>query len=151
MTDLDIELEHIYLEAKWERWEQVERFLFPYFCFKNNFVTSQNKPDWELARSQCPRSENVTGLKDSQLICVIPEQSIIGEIKILERDGNLTKRVLKKLLDTRLAYCVVSKAELGEIKQQGLLSNMPREWYHGNREDLYARIDQAGITLRQAA
>ncbi|KJY83313.1 hypothetical protein TW81_09980 [Vibrio galatheae] len=59
MTDLDLEFEHIYLEVKAERWQQIERFLFSYYCFREGLVTNNNKPDWETARKNATRSKKV--------------------------------------------------------------------------------------------
>lgn len=145
--DLDIELEHIFLEAKFERWKHIERFLFPYFCYRTGYVTRQGKPDWEVARQSVPRSTLVNDLKDSVMLPLVPESSVVGEIKCLVRDDELSKETLTDILDRLLTYCLVTKAELAKMKQFGIEKAMPANWYQLTTKEPLFRLEFLGITL----
>ncbi|WCP68291.1 hypothetical protein LYZ37_06105 [Vibrio tubiashii] len=145
MTDLDIEFEHIYLEVKAERWTQIERFLFSYYCYREGFVTSKNKPDWETARATAPRSSNVQDIRDSALEPVVPPAVVIGEIKRYWRDGELTPNSLRRILDSLLHYATISKQELTQLKKAGLQNAMPACWYQSKERELFERFCVAHI------
>ncbi|WP_394128530.1 hypothetical protein [Vibrio hepatarius] len=147
MTDLELEFEHIYLEVKSERWHQVERFLFSYFCYKHDYVSKQGKPDWELARKRVTRSTSCTDLKESALEPVVPLSVVIGEIKRYWRDGELTPSNLRRLLDSLIDYVLISKAELQAIKKAGLQNAMPASWYQSEHKPLLARLSAVAIVI----
>ncbi|OAJ94198.1 hypothetical protein [Vibrio bivalvicida] len=145
MTDLDIEFEHIYLEVKAERWPRLERFLFSYYCYREGFVTSNNKPDWETARAKAPRSFQVQDIRDSALEPIVPLTVVIGEIKRYWRDGKLTPNSLRRILDSLLHYATISKQELTELKKAGLQNAMPACWYQSEKKDTHSRFKTINI------
>lgn len=147
MTDLELEFEHIYLEVKAERWNQIDRFLFSYFCFKHGFITKLGKPDWEFARQNVPRSTKYTSLNHSALEPVVPLNVIVGEIKRYWRDGELTPNTLSRLLDSLLDYTAISKTELQALKKAGLQNAMPASWYRSEEKDPHLRFNYVGITV----
>ncbi|MDC5812790.1 hypothetical protein OPW07_24015 [Vibrio europaeus] len=147
MTDLDIEFEHIYLEVKAERWPQIERFLFSYYCYREGFVTSKNKPDWESARAKAPRSIQVQDIQESALEPVVPLKVVIGEIKRYWRDGELTPNSLRRILDSLLHYATISKQELTELKKAGLQNAMPACWYQGEEREALTRFGKVKICI----
>ncbi|MCG9597706.1 hypothetical protein L1D15_13350 [Vibrio sp. Isolate25] len=145
MTDLDIEFEHIFLEVKAERWHSIERFYFSYFCFRENYLTKKGKPDWELARQQCPRSRSLTIIKHAELEPLVPHEVITGEIKRYWRDGKLTPHSLKRILDSLLHYATISQHELIALKKAGLQKAMPACWYDSKTKDLNTRFEALDI------
>jgi hypothetical protein len=147
MTDLELEFEHIYLEVKAQRWHQIERFLFSYYCYKHDYVSKQGKPDWELARQSVVRSTRYTSLKESALEPVVPVSVIVGEIKRYWRDGELTPSNLRRLLDTLLDYVLISKAELQALKKAGLQNAMPACWYQSQERIPSDRLTSVGIEI----
>lgn len=147
MTDLELEFEHIYIEAKAERWPLIERFLFSYFCMREGYLSKQGKPDWELARSRSVRSTSVTHLKQSELEPIVPLAVIIGEIKRYQRDGELTPSVLQRILNSLLHYAVISKDEKSALSTAGLLNIMPADWYQSETKDMQSRFLKVGIQL----
>ncbi|NAX20476.1 hypothetical protein CAG65_04585 [Vibrio sp. V39_P1S14PM300] len=147
MTDLDIELEHILLEIRAERWNQLDRFLFPYFCFREGYLTKQGKPDWEAARAQSPRSSKIMQVKHACLEPLLPNEALIGELKRHTRDGNLTLASLKRILATALQYAVISKEEKQALSSLGLADAMPPEWYRSAERTIHARFDAANIKI----
>lgn len=147
MTDLELEFEHIYIEARAERWPLIERFLFSYFCMREGYLSKQGKPDWELARSNTIHSKSVTHLKCSELEPLVPLAVIIGEIKRYQRDGELTPSVLQRILNSLLHYAVISKDEKSALRKAGLLNTMPADWYQSDAKDLYSRFLKVGIQL----
>ncbi|ARC92490.1 hypothetical protein B6A42_10925 [Vibrio coralliilyticus] len=148
MTDLDIEFEHIFLEVKAERWHSIERFYFSYFCFRENYLTKKGKPDWELARQRCPRSRSLTIIKHAELEPLVPHEVITGEIKRYWRDGLLTPRALRRILDSLLDYATITKAEKNVLKQAGLLNAMPAFWYQSKDKSPISRFAAANIEMQ---
>ncbi|MGF1756240.1 hypothetical protein L4C33_21955 [Vibrio makurazakiensis] len=145
--DLYIELEHIFLEAKFERWKHIERFLFPYFCYRTGYVTKQGKPDWEFARQSVPKSTSTNDPKELVMIPLVPESSVIGEIKCIVRDDELSKEALSDVLDKLLTYCLITKTELAKMKKLGVEKSMPAAWYQLAAKEPLDRLEFVGITL----
>lgn len=147
MTDLELEFEHIYLEVKAQRWHQIERFLFSYYCYKHDYVSKQGKPDWELARQSVARSKRCTNRKESALEPVVPLSVVVGEIKRYWRDGELTPSNLRRLLDSLIDYVLISKAELQTLKKAGLQNAMPACWYQSQERIPTDRLTSVGIEI----
>ena len=147
MTDLDIEFEHIYIEAKAERWQCIERFLFSYFCFRENYLTRKNKPDWQSARLMSPRSAKITAIENAILEPVVPHQTIIGEIKRYWRDGQLTRQSLQRILNQLLDYAVITHKEKAALSKARLGDSMPADWYKNPEKPVYQRFELVNITL----
>lgn len=150
MTDLELEFEHIYLEVKAERWHQIERFLFSYYCYRHDYVSKQGKPDWELARLRVTRSKSCTNLKESALEPIVPLSVVVGEIKRYWRDGELTPSNLRRLLDSLIDYVLISKAELQALKKAGLQNAMPACWYKTEDKLLLARLSAVAIVIENS-
>ncbi|WP_070964094.1 hypothetical protein [Vibrio sonorensis] len=148
-TDKERELQHIWLEIEGERWAMLERFLFSYVCFREDFVTRKGKPDWQEARNKAPRSIKAQGCpKDGLLIePLIPLESVVGEIKRHYRDEALSYSRLERVLDSLLQYVAITKEEQQKIKILGLENSMPKEWYLGDKSQVTLRFDAAGIQL----
>ena len=148
MYDEHFELQHILLEIKAERWHAIERFLFPYYCYRHRLVSRQGKPDWNLAREQLPHSSKVTRSKQSVIEPLVPEPSVVGLLKGFWKDNeNITLEQLECLLATWLEYVVISKEELKALKQAGLEKSMPSEWYQTDQPTIGARFDKVGIKI----
>lgn len=147
MTDIDIEFEHIWLEVSAERWMHIERFLLSYHCLAHGLVTRQGKADWEQLRSSAPRSLQVNHIKGCELEPVVPYAVVVGEIKRHWRDGELTKLLLRRLLQSLMHFVVITKAEKNRLKKAGLLNAMPAEWYQSDKQHLDCRFTSAGISI----
>ncbi|WP_329351888.1 hypothetical protein [Vibrio natriegens] len=143
MTDADIELQHIWLEVQAERWHNIPRFLFSFYCYKHNLVSKTNKPSWETARNELPASSSVQTRKNSVIDPLVPEEAVVGLLKTLSKDGEMSFDAMAKTLDTFLHYVVVSKQEHAKLKP-----NMPASWYQGHEKLLMARFDLAGISIQ---
>ncbi|UUM29569.1 hypothetical protein [Vibrio japonicus] len=149
MTDLELEFEHIYLEVRAERWQQIDRFLFSYFCFREGYVTKNGKPDWELARENAPRSYKVDSLKNAELEPIVPLEVVIGEIKRYFRDGELTPSVLRRILDSLLTYTVITRQEKALLRNAALQNAMPISWYKNGDKNPYLRFNHVDIKINQ--
>lgn len=147
MTDHQLEFEHIYLEARAQRWQQIERFLFSYYCYREGFVNANHKPDWETARQKAPRSTAVQNWKECCLEPIVPHEAVIGEIKRYWRDGELTPSALQRILDSLVHYVSLSQAEQANLKKAGLHKAMPASWYQSQRQSPQARLVYVGIQL----
>lgn len=144
MTDADIELQHIWLEVQAERWHNIPRFLFSYYCYKHNHVSKTNKPCWETARNALPTSSSVQARKNSVIEPLVPENAVVGLLKALSKDGEMTFDTMAQTLYEFLHYVVISKQEQAKLKP-----NMPASWYQEEIRPLKARFDLAGISVQE--
>ncbi|EKO3805854.1 hypothetical protein NTE05_003092 [Vibrio harveyi] len=142
MTDADIELQHLWLEVQAERWQNLSRFLFSYYCYKHNLVSKTNKVCWETARASLPCSKTITELKYAVIEPLIPEDTVVGLLKTISKDGDMSFEIMASTLDTFLRYVVISKQEKTQLKP-----NMPASWYQQESKPLIARFELAGIVI----
>ncbi|MCZ4294694.1 hypothetical protein [Vibrio sinaloensis] len=150
MTDLELEFEHIYLEVRAERWQQIERFLLSYYCYQHGFTSKQGKPDWEQLRANSPRSNKFSSLSESVVEPAVPLAVIVGEIKRYWRDGELTPSTLQRLLDSLLHYVVITRSEQQALKKARLHNAMPIEWYRDKHRPWRARLEAVNITINHS-
>ncbi len=143
MTDADIELHHIWLEVQAERWHNIPRFLFSYYCYTNNHVSKTNRPCWETARNALPASSTISTRKNSVIEPLVPEDAVVGLLKALSKDGEMSFDTMAQTLKEFLHYVVISKQE-----QMKLKPNMPPSWYNESIKPVKARFDHAGISIR---
>ncbi|PMO37931.1 hypothetical protein BCT11_18290 [Vibrio sp. 10N.222.52.B12] len=142
MTDADIELQHLWLEVQAERWQNLSRFLFSYYCYKHNIVSKTNKVCWETARASLPCSKTITKRKHAVIEPLIPEDTVVGLLKTISKDGDMSFEIMVSTLDTFLRYVVISKQEKAQLKP-----NMPASWYQQESKLLMARFELAGIVV----
>ncbi|GLR03899.1 hypothetical protein GCM10007906_14860 [Vibrio hyugaensis] len=142
MTDADIELQHLWLEVQAERWQNLSRFLFSYFCYKHNLVSKTNKVCWETARAALPCSASIDDRKHALIEPLVPEDTVVGLLKTISKDGDMSIEMMTATLNTFLRYVVISKQEKAQLKP-----NMPASWYQQQSKPLMARFEQAGIVI----
>ncbi|EKO3783002.1 hypothetical protein V9R59_003778 [Vibrio harveyi] len=142
MTDADIELQHLWLEVQAERWQNLSRFLFSYYCYKHNLVSKTNKVCWETARALLPCSKAITERKHAVIEPLIPEDTVVGLLKTISKDGDMSFEMMASTLDTFVRYVVISKQEKAQLKP-----NMPASWYQQESKPLMARFELAGIVI----
>ena len=142
MTDADIELQHLWLEVQAERWQNLSRFLFSYYCYKHDLVSKTNKVCWETARALLPYSKTISERKHAVIVPLIPEDTVIGLLKTISKDGDMSFEMMTSTLDTFLRYVVISKQEKNQLKP-----NMPASWYQQESKPLMARFELAGIVI----
>ncbi|BFN31181.1 hypothetical protein VHTUMSATKI_13760 [Vibrio harveyi] len=119
MTDADIELQHLWLEVQAERWQNLSRFLFSYYCYKHNLVSKTNKVCWETARASLPCSKTITERKHAVIEPLIPEDTVVGLLKTISKDGDMSFEIMASTLDTFLRYVVINKQEKGSSRLSG--------------------------------
>ena len=142
MTDADIELQHLWLEVQAERWQNLSRFLFSYYCYKHDLVSKTNKVRWETARALLPYSKTISERKHAVIEPLIPEDTVVGLLKTISKDGDMSFEMMTSTLDTFLRYVVISKQEKARLKP-----NMPAIWYQQESKPLMARFELAGIVI----
>lgn len=147
MNNTELEFEHLMLEINVQRWHLLERFLFSYFCMRQNYLSKSGCPDWQKARDHCPRSDQVTSSKHAELEPLVPLATIVGEFKRYERDGELSRQTVKRILDSLLHYVVISKEEKQKLKEAALHDAMPKEWYRSSDKDPYSRLAKVSIHI----
>ncbi|EDP60151.1 hypothetical protein [Vibrio sp. AND4] len=142
MTDADIELQHLWLEVQAERWQNLSRFLFSYFCYKHNLVSKTNKICWETARTLLPCSTSIDDRKHAVVEPLVPEESVVGLLKAISKDGEMSFEIMTSTLNTFLRYVVINKEEKARLKP-----NMPAVWYQQENKALMTRFEIAGIDI----
>ena len=142
MTDAEIELQHIWLEVQAERWQNLSRFFFSFYCYRLNLVSKSNKVCWETARAELPCSLSIQERKHAVIEPLVPEETIVGLLKTKTKDGEMSFDAMTSTLDEFLHYVVISKKEKAQ-----LLSNMPASWYQQHHKPILARFEQANIVI----
>ena len=142
MTDAGIELQQLWLEVQAERWQNLSRFLFSYYCYRHNLVSKTNKVCWETARASIPCSKAITERKHAVIEPLIPEDTVVGLLKTISKDGDMSFEMMANTLDTFLRYVVISKQEKAQLKP-----NIPASWYQQESKPLMARFELAGIVI----
>ncbi|MGR5131692.1 hypothetical protein [Vibrio alfacsensis] len=143
MTDADIELQHIWLEVQAQRWQNLSRFLFSYYCYKHNLVSKTNKACWETARANLPASTSIQARNNTIIEPLVPEETIVGLLKAICKDGDMTFDAMTETLNAFLHYVVISKNEKTQLRQ-----NMPTNWYQQQNKPVMVRFEQAGIVIQ---
>lgn len=144
MTDADIELQHIWLEVQAQRWHNISRFLFSYYCYKHNHVSKTNKPCWETARNTLPASSAAQTRKNCVIESLVPEDTVVGLLKTLSKDGEMSFDAMAQTVQDFLYYVVITKQEQTKLKP-----HMPASWYQEDQKNLTARFELSGISIQQ--
>ncbi|PFG56059.1 hypothetical protein ATG66_2384 [Vibrio sp. ES.051] len=142
MSDADIELQHIWLEVQAQRWQNLSRFLFSYFCYQHNLVSKTNKACWETARAKLPTSKSIKARKNAVIEPLIAEETIVGLLKTMSKNGEMSFGAMQATINEFLHYVVISKQEKNQLKL-----NMPASWYQQQHKPIMARFAQAGIVI----
>ncbi|MDP5253559.1 MULTISPECIES: hypothetical protein [unclassified Vibrio] len=150
--DIDhaLELQHIWLEIQAQRWHQIERFLWPLFCYRHGYVTNKGKPCLTSAKARLRRSDNALKSDSVTMIALVPFKAIIGELKKHEKDGNLSFSRMQRVLLHLLDYRLISAAEWQTLISLGLQHQMPALWYQQKNVNLEIRMALADITFHQS-
>ncbi|MGR5352520.1 hypothetical protein ACPV40_07200 [Vibrio alfacsensis] len=143
MTNADIELQHIWLEVQAQRWQSLSRFFLSYYCYTNNIVSKTNKVCWEIARATLPASTSIKTRNNTIIEPLVPEETIVGLLKAISKDGDMTFDAMTETLNAFLHYVVISKKEKTQLRQ-----SMPTNWYQQQNKPVMMRFEQAGIVIQ---
>ncbi len=149
----DLELQHIYLEVYAERYHHLKAFIEAYYCFTHGAVTKNDKPDWEAIFDTGLRTTQSCGVMDRKLLVrdmLVPFSVLVGMMKVMVRDDDLTIDGLRQLLDEKLQYVILKRVEYSRLVKQGLKEAMPAGFYQTHShyyQQNTARYDVADITL----
>lgn len=105
-------------------------------------MSKTNKVCWETARASLPCSKTITERKHAVIEPLIPEDTVVGILKTISKDGDMSFEMMASTLDTFLRYVVISKQEKAQLKP-----NMPASWYQQESKPLMARFELAGIVI----
>lgn len=147
----NLELQHIYLEAYSERYHSLRQYFESYYCYRHNLITRQGKPDWEQIFTIAPHSQEAQSCanrKQTVRELTLPLVVLIGKLKVLVRDEQLTLTAIQALLDAELEYVILSRPQWQRLKKEGLLERMPAEFYQPNspyHQDTRCRFILTGI------
>ncbi|MGF1725260.1 hypothetical protein [Photobacterium nomapromontoriensis] len=128
----NLELQHIYLEAYSERYHSLRQYFESYYCYRHNLITRQSKPDWEQIFTVAPHSLEALSCADRKQTVrelMLPLVVLIGKLKVLVRDEQLTLASIQALLDAELDYVILSRSQWQQLKKEGLLERMPAAFY----------------------
>lgn len=155
-VDHALELQHIWLEIQAQRWHEIERFLWPLFCYQHGYVTRKGKPCIATAKAGVLRSDLATksanGTKSDNvtLIALVPLKAVVGELKKHDKDGNLSFSRLQRVLLHLVDYRLIHRDEWQTLIQLGLQHHMPSQWYRQTHCGLEIRMALADIRFHQS-
>lgn len=148
-----IELQHIYLEVYAERYHSLRQYFEAYYCYRHGLVTRQNKPDWAQILPHAMPSEAARATGNLKL-CVselkLPLEVMVGKLKTLVRDDELSVAAIQHLLEQELAYVRITREEWKRLKDKGLLKAMPADYYRPDAQcyqDADSRFQRAAISF----
>lgn len=150
---LNLELQHIYLELNAERFHYLPIFFESYYCHLHGLVTKNDKIDWEGVFKVAPRSLQARSITDRKQLVrewFLPSSVLIGQLKAMVRDDQLSLTALRTVLEKKLFYIVITREEHAKLKQQGGLKSMPASYYQADHQDYgdpFTRFVNAGIHL----
>lgn len=75
---------------------------------------------------------------------LVSEETVVGLLKSISKDGEMTFNVMVTTLNAFLHYVVISKEEKARLKP-----NMPASWYQRSNKSPLARFEQAGLKLQE--
>ncbi|OAN13038.1 hypothetical protein A3K86_15340 [Photobacterium jeanii] len=152
-SDLELELQHIYLEVNAERYHYLPQFFEAYYCHRHNLVTKQGKVDWEAIFDFAPRSQAARGVSQRKELVrewLLPTSVVVGQLKALVRDEELSLTNIQAVLDCALQYVILTRGEAQALKQKGLQTTMPASYYQPSHQDYQkstARFDKVNIHI----
>ena len=147
----NIELQHIYLESKAERYHSLGQYLEAYYCYRHQLTTRQGKPDWQQIftfASPSLAAKACTARKQTVKEMVVPLSVMIGKLKTLVRDDELSIEAIADLLDRELDYVILSRSEWQQLCELGLENRMPADYYRVDSDKFsqpMSRFTMAGI------
>ncbi|HIF9219895.1 TPA: hypothetical protein ACX6QD_001377 [Photobacterium damselae] len=151
--NMQLELQHIYLEVYNERFHNLKEYCEAYYCYKHNLVTRHGKPDWLGIFTTANYSLKAQQCSDRKLLSRdlwLPMTVIIGQLKALVRDDQATIANIQDLLDAQLDYVIVTREEYKRLVNKGLDKSMPKAYYqvgHSDHLNAMARFEIVGITF----
>ena len=167
MESFKIELEHIRLELKYRRKENVNainhlrHFVDQWFCYKYGYITNGNKAAWGKIIFKEYVSEGVVKLlekyTEADLLSMKGKNRLIVEKEHIMPLNRITKKLLELptnpsieqiefILIENLKYATITKEEDKLLLKQ----DMPSEYFDSNHElfnDCFSRYKSVGIKL----
>lgn len=146
-----IELEHIQLEHRHDRYCHLRSFIDQWYCHKHGYVSKNGRAAWgKIAFSEMV-SEGAVGKSLKEVVHkehVIPLKIVTEKIKSLPKEASLQD--IERVLDESVLYATISHEEDALLRKAKLNHEMPNEYY--NPEDvLYmdpmARYKKLGIKI----
>ncbi|MEC6823694.1 hypothetical protein VXS02_09655 [Photobacterium piscicola] len=151
--NVNLELQHIYLEVYSERYSHLRTFLESYYCYQHGLVTKQGKPDWIQIFNIGKRTVAAHHIQERKLLVremIMPLSVLTGYLKTLVRDDEATIDNIKTIIDEHLEYVIMTREEYNTLVDAGLKESMPAGYYQASEASyrcINARFDVVGITL----
>lgn len=147
LRNANIELEHIQLELKYNRFHHLRAFVDQYYCYCKGHVTKSGKAKWSDILWSGNTSKLASKTRDPKAVVkehVIPLNVITDKLKTLARDNKTSKFDIKNVLDKYIIFATITKEEDALLREAKLTSTMPDDW---NGKDLWARYKKVGIKM----
>ena len=151
----EVELKHIQIELENDRTQHMRHFVDQYYCYKNNFVNSNGKANWEKLMWKGLVSVNAQKETDRKLVVkehVVPLKVIVSKLKELADNNQTSLEKIANCIDKYLIFATITKSEDDLLRKAKLNSKMPVGFYekgHELFEDKFVRYKVANIELIQ--
>ncbi|HTK19203.1 MAG TPA: hypothetical protein VL442_06820 [Mucilaginibacter sp.] len=146
------ELEFIQLGIKNHHVDHFRHFIDQYYCFKNGYVNKNGGAAWGKIIFKEWVSNNAIGLIKKKVV----HKEHVVPLKVLKvilmKLKNPSLEEIEKTLDSNLFYATITKEEDKLLRNAGLNSKMPEEYYDVNSvvfQDPFARYKKVGIELHK--
>lgn len=148
-----LELQHIQLEIRHDRYQHLRHFVDQYYCYCRHIVKRTGRADWEgvvwkgivsvAARSESARKRVV---KEH----VVPLKVITTKLQDLAESGKTSLEDIAKVLKDLTHFGTITKEEDAKLRKAGVNRSMPDGYFqkgHPYHNDILARYKEARISL----
>lgn len=147
-----IELQHIELELRNGRTQHLRHFVDQYYCYRNNYVNSSGRANWEGMVWQgfvSAEAKKTSNRKEVVKEHVVPLRVITKILLDRSKLDDFNLQAIADTLDAFVIFGTISKQEDQLLREAKLTSKMPDGFWeagHALFEDKFARYKAVGIT-----
>ncbi|PHR54378.1 MAG: hypothetical protein COA44_13250 [Arcobacter sp.] len=152
-TQIEIELKHILIELEYGRTNHFRHFIDQYFCYKQGYVTKNNKASWseivgnEFTSAAARKVLDDPNRSNKELI----DKEHVVPLKVLEemllKINNPTTKIIDDFLSQWLLFATITKEEDNLLTKNGLKSAMPQGFNESDSK--FSRYDFINLTVKK--
>ena len=139
-TNTELELKHIQLELSHSRAQHLRHFIDQYYCYKHDYVNRNGKAKWSDIMWNEYVSIEASELRliddnDKNFVTkehIVPLKVITS--KLIEKGPSIQLDEIAIILDKYIQFATITKEEDKKLRQEGLTSKMPKEFYDTESE-----------------
>ena len=151
----ELELMHIQLEIKYNRYHHLRHFVDPYYCYCKGIIKRTGRANvegviWKGIVSVAAKLE--VDRKNVVKEHVVPLKVIETKLRELNAEGKNTLDNIANTLEELTHFGTITKEEDEKLRQAGLGSAMPHGFFqegHPYYKDILARYKEAEIELEK--